>query len=392
MTERKSYPIEIIDDFIAIQHRLQRVLPERLRSTLSGIKISTRGTLVVGPRGTGKTVFLLETAKASKLLYFSADSPLLSNVGLWELGRMAFQRDFNGVIIDEVHYAPDWSRDLKALYDAYPGKQIIASDSSSIVLQKGIADLSRRFVKIKLSLLSFRDYVFLKEGITLPEMDILRLDPLLIQKTFEKGPILSWFRDYLTAGFRPFFLEGSYKERQLNIIEKTVFSDLPFFLPQTNENILRLGNAVVAMLAASSIPTINVEATCSDWGVGKGTFYQLLAALEALSLIRIVDYKNSSKSRTKGAKILLTDPSHYAVLAGDLGNLREAYVAFELEQRFGEVFASKDERKGDFVSRGLLFEVGGRSKKIKHANYVIRDNLEFSAPGQIPLWTMGLRL
>ena len=145
------------------------------------------------------------------------------------------------------------------------------------------------------------------------------------------------------------------------------------------------------MLASSSIPTLNVESTCRDWNVGKETFYHLLTALDALSLIRIVDYKKSAKLRSKGAKILLSDPSHYAALGGNLGNLREAYVAFELEQRFGEVFASKNEQEGDFVSRGVLFEVGGQSKKPKRSEYVLQDNLEFPVGRKIPLWMMGLR-
>lgn len=382
---------ETIDDCMAIQQRLQAHLPGRLRPLLATTPIKSRGTLVVGPRGTGKTTFLLEKAKHGKLFYLSADSPLVSNTGLWELGRMAFQRDFDGIIIDEVHFAPDWSRDLKALYDAYPRKKIIASDSSSVVLQRGIADLSRRFVKIQVPLLSFREYVLLKEGLSLPVIDPLKPDRAAVQRALDQGPVLHWFREYLRGGFRPFFLEGSYPERQLNVIEKTVFSDLPFFLAQTNENILRLGNAVIGMLATSSIPTLNVESTCRDWNVGKETFYNLLSALEALSLIRIIDYGKSSKARTKGAKILLADPSHYAVLGGSRGGLRESYVVFELEQRFGAVFASKDERKGDFVSKGMLFEVGGRNKKAKGADYMIRDDLEYPAPRQIPLWTMGMR-
>jgi predicted AAA+ superfamily ATPase len=347
--------------------------------------------LVVGPRGTGKTTFLLEKAKQSKLLYLSADSPLISNIGLWELGRQAFQRDFNGIIFDEVHFAPDWSRDLKALYDAYPKKQIIASDSNSLILQKGIADLSRRFIKFTIPLLSFRDYVYIKYEITLPTIDILKPDISVLQKILDSGPVLNWFKEYLNAGMRPFFLENNYRERQLNIIEKTVFSDLPCFLPQTNENILRLGNAVVGMLALASIPTINVESTCREWSVGKETFYNLLAALEALQLIRIVDYRKSTKAKTKGAKILLVDPSHYSVLGGNIGNMREAYVAFELQERFGEVFASKDEEKGDFLSQGILFEVGGASKKAKKSDYVIRDDREQFTTGKIPLWTLGLR-
>jgi len=375
--------------------RLFANLPDKLRPLFKSTKFESRGSIVIGPRGTGKTTFLLEKTRTEKLFYLSADSPVISSCGLWQLGSEIFKGDHAGVIFDEVHFAPDWSRDLKALYDAYPGKKIIASDSSSIILQKGMADLSRRFVKIFIPFLSFNDYLFLKEGISLPAIDILNPDRLRIQNLLDKWPLIQWFKEYLTGGIRPFFLEGKYPDRQLNIIEKSIFSDLPFFLPQTNENILRLGNAIIGMLATSSIPTINMESTCRDWNIGKETFYNLLSAMEALSLIRIVDYKKSSKSRTKGAKILLSDPSHYAVIGGAnpvlRGNIRESYVALELEKRFGEVYASKNEKDGDFVSNKITFEVGGQSKKIKNSDYVIRDDIALPADKQIPLWTMGIR-
>ncbi|HAR43538.1 MAG TPA: AAA family ATPase [Bdellovibrionales bacterium] len=391
MVERIMQVNDIIDQLFAIQLRIQAWQPACLRPLLTQTEITARGTLVIGPRGTGKTTFLFEQAKKGKFLYFSADSPLVSDLGIWEIARVAFQRDFEGVIIDEVHCARKWSNDLKALYDAYPRKKIIASDSSSIVLQRGIADLSRRFVKISIPLLSFRDYVFLKHGLLLPQLNILKPDLRATQEILDTGPVMLWFREYLQGGLRPFFLEGSYAQRQLNVIEKMVFSDLPFVLPHVNDNILRLGNAVIGMLARSSIPTVNVDSTCRNWGVGKEKFYQLLAALEALSLIQIIDYRKSAKTRSKGAKIFLADPSHYSVLGGDLGNQREAYVAAELLARFGEVYASKDEKAGDFISEKHLFEVGGLSKKRKNADFVICDDLELPAPKRIPLWTLGLR-
>ncbi len=391
MVERLSQLAAIVDELIEVQERLQSFVPDRLRPCLTQESITARGTLVIGPRGTGKTTFLLAQAMEKKLMYLSADSPLVSQVGLWDLGREVFKRDFSGLIIDEVHFAPDWSRDLKALYDAYPRKIIVASDSSSVILRKGVSDLSRRFIKIQIPFLSFRDFVFLKEGITLPVLNFQEPDQRSVQKVLNTGPILHWFKIYMNTGLRPFFLEGDYRERQLNIIEKTIFSDLPFLLPQINENILRLGNAVIGMLALSSVPTINVESTCRDWNVGKDTFYNLLAALEAISLIRIVDFKKTSKSKSKGAKILFSDSSHYAVLGGNPGNAREAYVAWELEQHFGEVYASKDEKKGDFTAGGLVFEVGGASKKVKEADLVLCDDLELPVGKKRPLWMMGLR-
>ena len=223
MVERISQLDEVIDEFNIIFERLKADQPSKLRPLLENTKLESRGTLVIGPRGTGKTTFLLEKAKHDRLFYLSADSPLVANVSLWEIARAVFQRDFDGIIFDEVHFARNWSRDLKALYDEYPRKKIVASDSSSGFLQKGVADLSRRFVKVRIPLLSFRAYVFLKEGVQLPALDLLKPDLAMVRWAVEQGPLLQWFRQYLAEGLRPFFLEGNYQDRQLNIIEKTIY-------------------------------------------------------------------------------------------------------------------------------------------------------------------------
>ena len=79
---------------------------------------------------------------------FSADNPKIIGEPLYDLVSSVFMLGYEGVIIDEIHYASNWSIHLKALYDDYPGKIIWISDSSSLVLRDGKADLSRRYVAV----------------------------------------------------------------------------------------------------------------------------------------------------------------------------------------------------------------------------------------------------
>jgi len=125
-----------------IQERKLQKLPERLRPFFEKIELKNRAVLIFGPRGVGKTTFILSRIKSKKIFYLSADNPLVSAVSLWDLGNAIFMKGYEGIAIDEVHYAKDWSIHLKALYDAFPDKIIWASDSSSLILRHGIADLS----------------------------------------------------------------------------------------------------------------------------------------------------------------------------------------------------------------------------------------------------------
>jgi len=372
-----------------IQERKLQKFPERLRPFFEGIEFKNRAVLIFGPRGVGKTTLILSRIKSKKIFYLSADNPLVSAVSLWDLGNAIFMKGYEGIAIDEVHYAKDWSVHLKALYDAFPDKIIWASDSSSLILRHGIADLSRRFSRVEIPLMSFREYLALKEGIILPTINPLSPDTDLVKKVMDSTNILSAFQNFMEEGFRPVFLEWDYREQIVNIIEKILHGDIPFFVPQITDIHFRLMNAIIGYLTMSKIPTINVEGMCNEWGIGKVKLYQLLHVMDATGLIRIIYRENDTKTFSKGAKIFLADPSFYSVLGGNTGTRREAFVVAAFSNAGKKVFACKNEEAGDFLVDGVILEVGGKNKTKKRADYVIRDNIDLPHGNVIPLWLLG---
>lgn len=79
----------------------------------------------------------------------------------------------------------------------------------------------------------------------------------------------------------------------------------------------------------------------------------------------------------------------YAALGGHKGNLRESFVVSMAKFAGYKVFACKDEREGDFVINDLIVEVGGKHKKQKEADFVVRDDIEFASGNVLPLWSLG---
>jgi len=373
---------------LAKARKIQR-LPKILRPFFEEINFKNRAIIILGARGVGKTTFVLSKIKGKKIFYLSADNPLISTSNLWEIGNKAFMSGYEGITIDEVHYAKDWSVNLKSLYDDFPDKTIIATDSNSMLLRSGIGDLSRRFSKIQIPLMSFREYIALKEEILLPKVDPFRPNESDVKKIIDSTNVLANFTEFLKAGLRPSFLEWDYKEQIENIIEKTIHSDIPFFVPQISDIHFRLMNAVIGFLAISKVPTLNIDKMCTEWGIGKIKLYQLLTVMEETGLIKIVRYPKDTKTFSKGAKIFFADPSIYSVLNGDIGTKRESYVVEAFSDSGKQVFACKDERNGDFVINGTVVEIGGQSKKIKKADYVIRDDIDIPYNNVIPLWLIG---
>lgn len=383
---------EVIGKIAEIQARVSASLPKVPRPYFSSISLQDRRSLLmIGPRGVGKTSFLLrEASQHTNILYMSADHPLISAIPLWDIGERAFLTGFSGIIIDEIHFAVDWSRHLKSLYDSFPQKKIWASDSSSVILRHGSADLSRRFPLIRVPLLSLREYIVLRTGVELEPFDPLTAPAESFEQALAKCDILMHFRDYMLEGTRPIFIEGDYQNRILNIMDKMMMTDVPFFVPAIQDNYIRLMKAIMGHLALAPVPTVNVDTLCGEWGIGKDKFYQLLSVMEEVGLITIVRQAKDHKAGGKGAKIFFADPTMYRALNGNLGNLREALVVSSFKQLGKTIFAADKEQDGDFVIEGKLVEVGGRNKKGKKANYVIRDDIERPFSNGIPLWSMGM--
>jgi predicted AAA+ superfamily ATPase len=214
---------ELIQSLEEIKKRKEMELPRLLRPYFEEIDMKNRAVLVFGSRGVGKTTFLLNRFRDRRMLYLSADNPLVATTDLWSIASTAFVRGYEGIIVDEAHYARDWSVHLKAIYDAYPTKLIIASDSSSLILRQGIADLSRRFSRVRIPLMSLREYIYLRDGALLPLLSPFALDSSVVKEIMAVQTFWLLSRSILTAGSGRHIWSGTTKSR-LNTLSKKRFT------------------------------------------------------------------------------------------------------------------------------------------------------------------------
>ncbi len=241
-------------------------------------------------------------------------------------------------------------------------------------------------------LLSFREFLMLKLDREITPINPFNPSISDVQALIREINVLRLFREYMDGGFRPFFMEANllYQEKVMNTIAKTMESDIPFLVPQITENHLRLMHAVVGYLAVSTVPTLQVNSLCREWGIGKEKLYQLLTAMERAHLIRIVRKRNDTKMNSVGAKLLLLEPSVYNFFGRNEGTRREAYVATAFADAGYSVFAATQETDCDFMVNDIQIEVGGRTKKTKSADFVVRDNTDLPSGKILPMWLIGL--
>ena len=57
------------------------------------------------------------------------------------------------------------------------------------------------------------------------------------------------------------------------------------------------------------------------------------------------------------------------------------------------IYASQKEEAGDFIvdmDGPVTIEVGGRKKRHKESDYVVRDNIDYPSERVIPLWHLAM--
>jgi len=399
-----------LSDFFSIQMNLVRLAPKTTtRFLYQKINWESRLAGITGGRGTGKTTLLLQYLAANmgqdpqKALYLSADNVKVEGLGLYNIVSDYFRLGGREVIIDEIHKSQNWPQTIKNLYDSFPDSDIRFSGSSTLALQLGKTDLSRRAVFYNLPGLSFREYLsFVGHGsFSAVELDQLLKDHVsLASQVMERGPILGLYHDYLDHGVYPFFMEGidEYSEKLKNIIEKILFEDIVVTANVRASSIYVL-KRMLWLVATSQPFEPNVERISRSLGVSKPTLYGYLEYLERSELVTgIMPYARGHKLIRKPAKLYIDNTNLLKAIGGEIrtddptGTVRETFFQHQIRSAGYKISVPP---KGDFLLEERYFvEIGGRSKGKKQITgqqqgYVVRDGIEVGYGNVIPLWLFG---
>lgn len=398
-----------LSPLISIQEALIKQVPgENHRSLYDRINWENRLIGIIGGRGTGKTTLLLQYlaekgSYSSKYLYISADNIRVEAIGIYEIASQFFRMGGQVIVIDEIHKYARWPQEIKNLYDSFPSAKILFSGSSTLGLQLGKADLSRRAVFYTLPGLSFREYLLLARNVKLSAIklsDLLMEHSRLTSEVLVKGPVLGHFRDYLEHGLYPFFLEGieEYLAKLGNIIEKTLYEDIVSTAGIKSSNVAML-KRILWLIATSQPFEPNLVRISNNLGISKPTLYGYLDYLERAGLLSGVMPEGSGfKLVRKPVKIYIGNTNLLRAIAGELsqedpvGTVRETFIQHQLISAGLQV---RIPDQGDFlVEDKYLLEAGGKRKGKKQIAgkenaYIIKDDIEVGFGNIIPMWLFG---
>lgn len=389
----------MVDESLYAYMRLQLELTcsDFHRYLYNDVNWNARMIAITGARGVGKSTMVLQYLKTQisdcKVLYISADHTFFTTHTLVEVADDFSKEAGSLLVIDEVHKYPDWSRELKQIYDTHPDMKVIFTGSSVLDIIDGVADLSRRVLHYTMYGLSFREYLGLFHHISVPKYS---LEEILDGKAHIEGMLhpLPAFREYLSEGYYPFAIEGDFPLRMQNVITKTIESDIAQYagLRATTAKKLKKMLVVISGLAPYKP---NADNLALEIGISRNSVQDYLSLLERAQLIgQLRDDTGGIRGLGKVEKVYIDNPSLMRVLSGgktDVGNMRETFFYNQMRVK-NDVISS---RQSDFKIEKYTFEVGGRKKRKKQIedipdSFIVKDDIEFAQGNVIPLWAFGL--
>ena len=358
-----------------------------------------------GARGVGKTTMFLQYIKKNygvspKALYISLDDLYFSENRLSSLVENFINKGGEHLFVDEVHKYPNWSLELKNIYDNYPKLKVAFTGSSLLEILNARADLSRRALVFELQGLSFREYLKFRQNI---DLQPISLEELLVNHTQialdinTKFKPLSFFESYLKLGYYPFYQDNSvfyYKQLQ-EIITMILEIELPLLRKTETQMIFKIKQLLY--IISLSVPfKPNISTLANKIQVTRKTVMDTLVYLTDAGILNMI-YKDQLgiSLLQKPEKIYLENSNFSFALSTNepnIGNIRETFFLNQVSEQHQVTY----HEKADFtVNEKYVFEIGGKNKTksqikgIENA-YIVQDDIAFGVENTIPLWLFGL--
>lgn len=351
---------------------------------------------LTGPRGVGKTTMVLQYIKENlpvhQTLYVTAEDFYFAKNRLLDLADSFVKSGGKYLFIDEIHKYPDWSKELKLMYDYHRELHIVFTGSSVLDIKKGSSDLSRRAVVYGMQGLSFREYLGLFHKMELPPFT---LEEILNHQVHlpQKNQFLPLFADYLKKGYYPFAIEEDFNLRLQQVISQTLEIDVPVYggMHVATGRKLKQLLAIVAL----SVPfKPNMSKIAELLNISRNNVADYLFYIEEAGMIaQLREETGGIRGLGKVNKVYLDNTNLIYNLAKEnqnTGNVRETFFLNQL--RVNHVVVSS--ALADFKIDDIDFEIGGKSKGLKqitHApkGYIVKDDIELGFLNTIPLWHFG---
>lgn len=277
--------------------------------------------LITGMRQVGKTTLMRQVYEEVKKpkLWFDFDNPLDQKVfededyeGIHKrLTDMGGKAGMLSVFIDEIQNFPDITRVIKYLIDHHGVKFYLTGSSSFYLKNLFPESLSGRKFLYELPPLSFQEYLYFKDKVSLAEAQKNTLD-----RAYKKNNIfthkvrIAEYEEFLTYGGFPEVVTTQEKETKIMVL-KNIFAsffekDIKILSDYTDIRELR---DLILLLVPRVGSMLDVTHLSSELGIDRVKIYRFLEFLQGTFFIRLLPRFSKSIDRAVagGKKVYFTD-------------------------------------------------------------------------------------
>ena len=267
------------------------------RSLIDEINWSSRLIGIKGSRGVGKTTFLLQYALEKygpddrRCLYINMNHFYFFTHSLREFVSNFQQQGGRTLLIDEIFKYPNWSQELKFIYEQYPKIQVIFAGSTVMRLKQANPELNGICESYNLRGFSFREYINLMAGTNFRSYsyeEILANHAKIATEICAQIKPLNYFKDYLHHGYYPFFLEKkNYSEMLIKNMNTMLEVDV-LFLKEIELGYLPKLKKLFHILAQEAPCSPNVSLLAKSIETSRATVVNYLSYLKEARLINML--------------------------------------------------------------------------------------------------------
>lgn len=369
------------------------------RGVLKQIDRSSRLIAVKGSRGVGKTNFLLDYCNEyhrgnSSCLYVNVNNLFIASEGLYHFVEHFYKLGGKVLLLDQIHKYPEWDKELRACYDAFPDLQIIFT-SSSIVRIKSNPYLSGIVDMYNLSGLSFREFLELETGHHFPVFtfnEIVFRHEEIVESILKIIRPLAYFDNYLQYGYYPIYKEG---KSHIDYLLKNINLTLEFDIPYANQIELKYLIKLKQLLYLAAKETgcnVNISKLSNAIGVSRATVLNYLNYMKNARLLTLLyDSDDDDDSGKKPKKLYIHNPNLLSAVCLDDVDRMSLRKSFFLSQ-LCPINRINYTEHADFLVDGKYkvdIRKEGEKKKAESSVIVMEDMIERGKENVIPLWLAG---
>ena len=354
---------------------------------------------IKGTRGVGKTTFLLQYAKEKfgtdrSCLFINMNNFYFSKYTLVDFAGEFVKRGGKVLLIDQVFKYTEWSHDLRACYEKFPGLKIVFTGSSVMRLKEENPELSGIVKVYYLRGFSFREFLNLQSGnnfraYTLQE--ILENHEQIAKTILRNVKPLDFFQDYLHHGFYPFFLEKrNFSENQLKTMNMMIEVDI-LLIKQIELKYLSKIKKLLYLLAVDGPVAPNVSQLAAEIQTSRATVMNYIKYLADARLINMV-YPKGEEFPKKPSKLMMHNTNLMYSIYPVKVDEQDVLDTFFMNTMYKDHKLYKGDKGTSFMVDGNLhFRICAEGCKFKNNPnvYYAPHKLELGHGNQIPLWLFG---